>query len=352
MRSLRAYGAVALVASVCLLAGCATEATSPVEDLATSSPATTESVATSNVVFAVEADPHMDERSDAQVFSATIAQINARTPSFLIDLGDIFMVDKLAEKSDADIRDRYVLMKDFYDQLDPSIPLHFAMGNHDGEAGWDKLNTHPYREEYFPAQTRELNYYSFEQGGSLMVVLDPFSYTDRKPNEDGWGWTLGSEQYEWLAQTLASSSAEHKFVFIHHLVGGNNQGRGGVEWADFFEWGGRNLDGTDGFYENRPGWAMPIHDLLTSEGVDIVFKGHDHFYAHQELDGLTYQTLPQPSHPGSKLNEDPEKFGYISGKVVGGSGFLLVQTTNEEISVTFVSSDGAELDRYIVPGKS
>ena len=32
------------------------------------------------------------------------------------------------------------------------------------------------------------------------------------------------------------------------------QGRGGVERADYYEWGGKNLDGTDGWAANRLGW--------------------------------------------------------------------------------------------------
>lgn len=290
----------------------------------------------------------MDERSDAAVFRSTLAHINESRPSFLIDLGDIFMIDKLPEKTDEAIRERFTLMKSFYADLSSSIPLYFAMGNHDAEAGWDAVNAHAYREEYFPAQTDELNYYSFEKGDSLIVVLDPFSYTTQKPKGDGWGWTLGRQQYDWLVQTLSSSRASHKFVFIHHLVGGGNEGRGGVEWARFFEWGGQNSDGTDGFSTHRPGWGMPIHDLLIKYGVDAVFKGHDHFYAHQELDGITYQTLPQPSHPGSALNADPVKWGYTSGVLIGGSGYLTVKTHDASVGVEFISASGDVLDDYVI----
>ena len=296
--------------------------------------------------FAVEADPHMDERSDASVFTSTLSQINAVQPAFLIDLGDIFMVDKLPDKSDVAIRGRFELMKSFYDQLDPSIELHFAMGNHDAEAGWDSVNTHSYRMEYFPAETRELNYYSIEHDDALMIVLDPFSYTERKPKEDGWGWTLGKQQYDWLVTTLRESKQAHKFVFIHHLVGGESEGRGGVEWAPYFEWGGANLDGTSGFAAQRPGWEMPIKDVLEKYGVQIVFKGHDHFYAHQEYRGITYQTLPQPSHPGNKLNDDPEKWGYASGTILGGSGFLHVTTREGLVTVEFIDYSGQVVDSY------
>jgi hypothetical protein len=78
--------------------------------------------------------------------------------------------------------------------------------------------------------------------------------------------------------------------------------------------------------------------------VGIVFKGHDHLYVKQELDGIIYQTLPQPSHPGNKI--DVTQYGYISGKGVGGSGFLKVTTQSSMVKVDFVSFDGQILDSY------
>lgn len=346
----RAIGVVTL-GPLLLLTGCSTqypETAAPTSPVPASSQINT---AKSNLTFAVQADPHMDERSDAAVYLATISQINQSNSAFLVDLGDDFMIDKLPQKSDSAITARFEMMKSFYDQLSPSIPLYLVMGNHDGEVGWDPLNTHSVRARYFPEQTYDLNYYSFEQADSLMIVLDPFSFTTQKPDDDSWGWTLGKQQYDWLQQQLSTSTATHKFVFIHQLVGGNDQGRGGSEWAQYFEWGGKNLDGTEGFAEHRPGWAMPLEKLFTTYGVDIVFKGHDHFYAHQESNGLTLQTLPQPSHPGVRLNADPVTFGYMTGTILGGSGYLQVTTHPDSTEVTFIGSDGNARDHYTVPLK-
>lgn len=303
------------------------------------------------VVVALQADPHMDENSDASVYSGTLAQISAAKPTFMLDLGDIFMIDKLSAKTDANMRARYVLMKGYYDKVDPSIPIHFAMGNHDGETGWDKLPGHALRSEYFPKQTSALNYYALEQGNALFVVLDPFTYTTTKPGTDGWKWTLGKTQYDWLQQTLATSKAVHRFVCIHQLVGGDDQGRGGVELANRFEWGGNNADGTRGFATQRQGWAMPIHELLVQHGVEIVFKGHDHLYAKQTLDGVVYQTLPQPSHPGDKLGPTSE-YGYVTGEFVGGSGFLKLSINQSTTTVQFIGHDGKEKATYTTTART
>lgn len=296
--------------------------------------------------FAVEADPHMDGQSDSQIYKRTLQNIIASKPSFLIDLGDIFMIDKLTDKSQANIIDRYTLFKGYYDLLG-SIPLYLVIGNHDGEAGWDSLNTRNYRQTYFPKQTFDKNYYSFEQNNSLFIILDPYSYTSIKPNSDGWGWTLGKTQYDWLKVTLEKSTASHKFVFIHQLVGGDNQGRGGIEFSRLYEWGGNNKDGSYGFDTKRIGWDKPIHQLLVDNGVDIVFKGHDHFYAKQELDGIVYQTVPQPSHPGDKITTASE-YGYVDGKIIGGSGFIDVKIIDSKVEVDFIKSDGSIADSYSI----
>mgnify|MGYP006276318121 CR=1 FL=1 len=305
----------------------------------------TTSKVTSDFVFAVQADPHMDENSSADVYAKTISQIVKANPAFLVDLGDIFMTDKLPDKSEANIRARFTLMKGFYDKLD-GIPFYFTLGNHDGELGYSKFNTKNYRKEYFPQQTGDLAYYSFTSPNSLHVVLDIFTYTTESPKDDGWQWTLGKTQYDWLKQTLETSQAQHKFVYVHHLLYGNAQSRGGVEMAKFNEWGGLNRDGTPGFDANRPGWGKPVHQLLVENGVDFVFKGHDHLYVKQELDGIIYQTLPQPSHPGDKVNSATQ-YGYNSGKVVGGSGFLKLTTNSTGIKVDFIKYDGSVLDSYV-----
>lgn len=299
--------------------------------------------ASGNSTFAIQADPHMDENSDAKVYSGTLQQIVAASPAFLMDLGDIFMVDKLQNKSEANIRARFELMLGFYKQLG-SVPLKICLGNHDGELGYSQFNTKKYRKEYFPEQTGELAYFAFEGPDQLHIVLDPFTYTTANPKDDGWQWTLGKTQYDWLVKTLESSKATHKFIYIHHLLVGNATSRGGVEIAHLNEWGGKNVDGTYGFDKNRSGWGKPIHQLLIEHKVGFVFKGHDHLYVKQELDGIIYQTVPQPSHPGDKF--DVKQYGYLSGKGVGGSGFLKVRTDANIAYVDFIKFDGSVGDSY------
>jgi hypothetical protein len=183
------------------------------------------------------------------------------------------------------------------------------------------------------------DYYAWEWGNGLFVVLDPFWFTQRQRGQrDNWKRSLGAEQYQWLKRTLAASKAEFKFIFIHHLVGGlDDQGRGGAEAASLYEWGGRNADGSDGFAQHRPGWPSPIHQLLLQNKVSVVFHGHDHFYARQDLDGIVYQEVPQPGYPGNgKLPRSAIEYGYVNGTILGSSGYLRVTLSPKQTKVEYV----------------
>ncbi len=193
---------------------------------------------------------------------------------------------------------------------------------------------------YFPEPSAPggCGYYSWERDNALFVVLDPYGYTQRQRREDdNWVRTLGKEQYDWLKKTLETSAAPFKFVFIHQLVGGLDwAGRGGVEAVPLYEWGGKE------FAEKRPGWGLPIHQLLVTNRVSVVFHGHDHLYARQDLDGIVYQCVPQPGDPrGGK-----ETYSYRQGTILPSSGYLRVTVSGAETKVEYVRPDRSIADSY------
>jgi hypothetical protein len=184
------------------------------------------------------------------------------------------------------------------------------------------------------------DYFAWEWGDALFVVLDPFWFAPRvRGGGDNWSRTLGAEQYQWLRQTLQPSQAKFKFVFIHHLVGGaDRQSRGGVEAAPLYEWGGKNVDGSEGFQQHRPDWPAPIHQLLVETGVSIVFHGHDHLFAKQDLDGMVYQEVPQPGLRRYNTPRTAAEYGYVQGTILGGPGHLRVTVSPNQVAVDFLSS--------------
>lgn len=325
----------------------------------------------SSFTFTLQADSHLDENSDLAVYKQTLSNVLLDQPDFHIDLGDTFMTEKYSEPltatlqaaaNPAIVNQRYEYERNNFGLITHSVPLFLVNGNHDGELGWllsGTKNALPVwatsaRQTYFAnpkpdgfylgdtlkdALTGDrASWYAWQWGDALFVVLDPYWSSPAQSSKDGWNLTLGERQYQWLAKTLADSQAKHKMIFIHNLVGGlDGQMRGGVEAAPFFEWGGKNLDGSFGFSARRPGWELPIHALLVKHKVKAVFHGHDHLYAKQDLDGIVYQTVPQPSaknfSSGASLAKD---YHYNSGDIQSSSGHLRVKVSPTQISSEYV----------------
>ncbi len=310
--------------------------------------------------FAIQADSHLDGATNPAVYLETLNNEREAKADFLIDLGDTFMTDKHPDRESA--HRQYLAQRYYFGQVAHATPLFLVLGNHDGEsgrlaAGPDSLGvwSNGMRKKYFPNPVPDSfytgnsaahaeaglleNYYAWTWGDALFVVLDPFWYTgtsNRGPTAF-WDRSLGDAQYRWLVQTLSQSKAAHKFVFIHHLVGGaDKNARGGAEASHFFEWGGHELDGSEAFDARRPGWSEPIHDLMLSLGVSAVFHGHDHFFMKQERDGVVYQLLPQPGHKGQGSSRSAAEYGYIAGDIETGSGYLRVSVRPESATVAFM----------------
>jgi hypothetical protein len=224
----------------------------------------------------VEADPHLDTNTNPEAYRLALQHMLSKSPDFLIDLGDNFMADKLPIINQTEITARHNLFRDYYGALCHSAPLYLTIGNHEGEYGWIQ-NTLPNSMPVMATNTRKLyypnpfpngfysgnnnpenlvglreNYYAWEWGDALFIVIDPYWHTLTKPE---WGWSLGFTQYNWFKNTITTSKAKYKFVFCHQLVGGNGtEGRGGMEYVPLYEMGGYNADGSYGFDSYRPNW--------------------------------------------------------------------------------------------------
>jgi hypothetical protein len=318
----------------------------------------TQRAAGSSFTFAVDADPHIDvdKKTQPALLRAALTDIRADRPDFLIDLGDTFLGDKFAQSA-SELAFQYANVRDYFGISGPSVPLFLANGNHEGEDGWaltgsadvlpvwaakDRKAFYPVPSigSFYSGSTEKApdvgerdSYYAWEWGDALFVVLDPYTYTTTDPRKSGdiWDWTLGDDQYAWLVKTLSTSDAPYKFVFSHHVLG---EGRGMVELAGLGEWGGHGRNGTDRFAAERPGWAMPVHDVFVKYGVTIFFQGHDHLYARQELDGVVYQEVPQPATTGDPANEG----AYTSGTVLPAPGTLRVRVGSTGVTVDYVRS--------------
>jgi hypothetical protein len=316
----------------------------------------------SEFVFTVDADPHWGETNfDSTVYTAAMGSILTDAPDFHIDLGDNFMTEKIGAANYAEAAHSVSAMRSYWGVIGPSVPTYIVIGNHEGEHGWELDGTAENlplwavraRQAYYPnpvpnafysgSTTSEPligvrdGYYAWEWGDALFVVLDDYWYTRLVPNQNYWNFTLGSAQFTWLERTLRGSSARFKFVFAHQLLSGiNGNPRGGIEAAPYYEWGGRNADGTWGFTQQRPGWDKPIHQLFVETGVTAFFHGHDHFYDRQQLDGIVYQLVPQPSFARADGSQSATAYGYLSGEILSSSGYLRIRVSATQARVEYV----------------
>jgi len=341
--------------------------------------------------FTIQADTHLNSllRSasvkKARLYSLVLENVLADEPDFHMDMGDFAGTEWYIGGKAATVNaalERYLLQRLFLGRISPWVPFYLVIGNHEGEQGWRRgregdslevvgtlarkaLIPNPYPDGFYTGSIEETdccglreNYYAWEWGDALFVVLDPFWYTMSMPHrtggyessDDAWDWTLGLDQYNWLYETLRGSDATWKFVFSHHVTGGYRYrgdtiypyGRGGIVVAKYkvagepsFEWGGEDENGIYVFEEKRPGWsAGAVHDLMVAEGVAVFFHGHDHVYVYETLDGIVYQACPQPAnHAYSDGFYQPEVYRGIK---VNNSGHIRVSVSPDSIRVEYV----------------
>jgi hypothetical protein len=348
----------------------------------------------SSYVFTIQADCHIwpmkctGDTAGLNLYVRSIDNIGLDNPDFHFSLGDFAHVEYYHDRdvlTGQEAVERYLDQRAYLDRILHSVPFYLALGNHEGEQGWrvaDPADSvavwgararkavipNPGPDGFYSGDGtvteccgERQSYYAWQWGDALFIVLDPFWYTTTKPHcaggggsENPWDWTLGEDQYNWLYDTLHNSSATWKFVLTHHLVGGvltrrgiflTPYGRGGIEAAKYevdnrgsYEWGGEDGWGSYVFGCKRPGWSHgPIHDMMVNEGVTILFHGHDHVFVHQVLDGVIYQTCPQPSDCsyGDGWYDDGH---YRLGEKRNNSGHLRVTVTPGYVQVDYVRS--------------
>ena len=321
----------------------------------------------STFTFGVQGDSHPERgnRFDADLYTRTLITAGYDLPDFYILMGDDFSVDHLKPDTvNADlVLQSYTLQHPYLGLIANSSPLFLVNGNHEQAAGY-LLDGTPNNVAVWAQNARNLyypqpapgcfytgntepvefigflrNYFAWTWGDALFVVIDPYwpssvpvdnVFGGGDKTKDKWLITHGEAQYQWLKQTLEQSPAKWKFVFAHHVSG---TGRGGVDVADLYEWGGHNKQGVWEFDTKRPGWDIPIHQLMVQNGVTIFFQGHDHIFVKQQLDGVIYQTLPYPADPTYGLHNADR---FASGDKLPCSGYLRVTVSESFVIVDYI----------------
>jgi len=334
---------------------------------------------------------------DPGLYRVTLSNVYKDQPDFYVMMGDDFSVDPLISRgqlSQQNVDRLYIDQRQFLGAIAGSVPLFLVNGNHEqaaryllkGTADSAPLFSGRARTRFFPLPAPDAfyagdaekvegigylrDYYAWTWGDALFVVIDPYWHSPvQVDNEAGgggggrganrgtggraagagrgqantpqgragggrvrdwWGMSIGDAQYQWLKKTLEESNARYKFVFAHHVLG---TGRGAVEMADLYEWGGKDRNGEFLFAKYRPGWELPIHQLMVKTGVTIFFQGHDHLFARQEKDGVVYQEVPNPA---DATYQAFNREAYRSGDILPDSGHLRVTVAPDQVRVDYV----------------
>ena len=318
----------------------------------------------STFTFDIQGDSHperLHQQFDPGLYARTLLSAAADRPDFYMTIGDDFSVDQLKTVDAETVRALYINQRQWLGQV--GAPLFLVNGNHE-QASMANLDATPNnvavwaqtaRNAYFPQPAPDdfysgdadpvdsigllRDYYAFTWGDALFVVIDPYWHSPQtvdnqfgadhsgKDKRDLWNNTLGDAQYKWFKQVLETSTARYKFVFTHHILG---TGRGGIELANSFEWGDAG-----NLAAHHPGWNETIQQVMAANHVTIFFQGHDHLFARQELDGVIYQTLPEPANPNyTTENAD----AYQSGDRFPNSGHVRVKVSPNSVQVDYVRS--------------
>ena len=209
------------------------------------------------------------------------------------------------------------------EMMDLNITWWPVMGNHDSAGdGWEIT-----RDMVFQGGS---TYYSFDADESHFIVLDAFmpDYENR----------ISEEQFSWLKDDLNRIDKPHVFVFVH---------------APLYPLGPHLSESLDVDIALRDRLAM----LLKEYGVDVVFNGHEHFYA-----AFEYQGLLQVTAGGSggilrnfaDLEELVDEYGYSPDqitrwKAVKTLHYVCVTTGDDWIEISAYDLGGNLIDSFRVP---
>jgi len=252
-----------------------------------------------------------------------------------------------------------------WDKACHSMSLLPVNGNHEGFFGWTE-GEDPYeiirqgkiRYLPFPDQNTfpeggdaDGRYGAFTWGDVLFVWLDVLGFCEADPllEQNNAFYILGDTQQAFLEQTLANSTATWKFVFAHHLFGGDDTcspnhlgyGRGNASVAYQYQ-------------------QATIQNLMVQHGVQAFFYGHDHVFSVSEAGGVAYictghaasnspwaDVLKSCYQPYVLFTEDAQ------GEVPPGHVRVDVDSVHSEVRVEYIlsskdSNNGTVLDTYII----
>jgi hypothetical protein len=238
------------------------------------------------------------------IFTRAVRMINMLQPEFVMSVGD------LIEGYSTDPGQWALEWSEFESKLDAlQMPFFFCIGNHD-------MSNLPMSDNWKRKFGRA--YYSFRYRDALFVVLNS---EEPRPKEQI--YKFGSEQQEWLRQTLDTNrDVRWTFVFFHKPV-----------WQEAMG------DPTS------QGWTPIEEALLAGNRRYTVFVGHEHNYAKFVRHGREYFMLATTGGGSKMRGVEYGEFDHVSWVTMKESGPVIANVLLEGVQPNDVRTS-RELPHY------
>lgn len=127
--------------------------------------------------------------------------------------------------------------------------------------------------------------------------------------------TPDQEQYDWIAKTLAASTADWKIVFGHFPI----------------------RSATTGEHGDTPALVASLLPILEKYGVSAYFNGHDHVLQHISSDSVHFFGTGAGAKTQAEMNTN---YTGLKGYLAGSMGFMVHGISKSVFSTSFADPTG------------
>jgi len=187
-------------------------------------------------------------------------------------------------------------------EFQANMPINGVKGNHEGSGAFFY--------KYFPYLYEPNGFYwSFDYGPAHIAVIDQYV-----------AYSPGSTQHMWLENDLATSTKKWKFLVLHE-----------PGWSA-------------GGHSNNTAVQNYIQPLAVEYGVDIIFAGHNHYYARAVVDGIQHITTGGGGAPLYSPKPDSENIVETSES----HHFCEIDIRGDDLHFTARDKYGVEIDWIVL----
>ncbi|MCG8307409.1 MAG: metallophosphoesterase [Cytophagales bacterium] len=257
-----------------------------------------------------ETRPHINNRIAQMIWQ--------ERPDFVLHLGDLTDGGKQPSK--------WQWNYEYFEgigALHRRIPVFPVAGNGEGDLYWYR------RYHKLPGEEA---YYKFNYGNGVFFMLN----SNTKAKE----FAPGGEQYKWLDRQLSESSAEWKFVALHHAPYSTDENDYGDAYKGPVAMGDKHV--------------RQIVPLFEKHGVDVVFFGHLHSYsrmgpiAENSIDQKHGVWYIQAGGAGGNLEDFAPTKAWFSQKTFPNHHYCTINIMDDEFILKMYDLKGAMRDYFII----